>query len=107
MKVDGTQVGGTFSVTANALHKQGLADTLTLKGDWAAGSHKVEVTFLNDGWGGSAATDRNLYVESATYNGAAVTSAANFFYSSGAKTFSFTDTTLPQETPATITDYIG
>jgi hypothetical protein len=107
VKVDGVQIGGTFSVTANALHKQGLADTLTLKGDWAAGSHQVEVTFLNDGWGGSAATDRNLYVESATYNGAAVTGAPNFFYSSGAKTFSFTEAALPENAPATITDYIG
>jgi hypothetical protein len=105
--VDGVQIGGTFSVTANALHKQGLADTLTLKGDWTAGAHKVEVAFLNDGWGGSAATDRNLYVEAATYNGTTVAGAANSFYSSGTKAFSFTEAAQPPEPPAPVTDYIG
>ena len=89
--VDGVQVGGTFSVTSSALHKDGLSDTLTLKGDWAAGSHKVEVSFLNDAWGGSSATDRNLYVDSASYNGTAVTGAAKALYSSGAQAFSFTE----------------
>ena len=32
--------------------------------------------FLNDAYRGTAATDRNLYVEGATYNGAAVAGAA-------------------------------
>jgi hypothetical protein len=73
VKVDGVQIGGTF--TASALRASGQFDTLTLKGDWAAGAHKVEVNFLNDGWGGSAATDRNLFVDSASYNGQAVVPA--------------------------------
>src|SRR5918998_1341509 len=72
--VDGKQVGGTF--TAKALHGSGQSDTLTLKGDWGPGDHKVEVKFLNDAWGGTAATDRNLHIDSAAYNGKAVAGAA-------------------------------
>ena len=74
VSVDGKQVGGTF--TASASHAAKQSDTLTLKGDWAAGAHKVSVKFLNDAWGGTAATDRNLHVDSATYNGKAVAGAA-------------------------------
>ena len=74
VSVDGKQVGGTF--TASASHAAKQSDTLTLKGDWAAGAHKVEVKFLNDAYGGSAAADRNLYVDSATYNGKEVAGAA-------------------------------
>ncbi|GAA0600081.1 hypothetical protein GCM10009416_42620 [Craurococcus roseus] len=88
--VDGVQVGGAF--TASALHGSGQSDTLTLKGDWAAGAHKVEVRFLNDAWGGSAAADRNLYVDAAAYNGQAVEGAAQTVWSDwqpGA--FSFTE----------------
>ncbi|TPG37697.1 hypothetical protein EAH89_29970 [Roseomonas nepalensis] len=72
VRVDGVQVGGTF--TAQASHALGQSDTLTIKGDWGAGAHTVEVTFLNDEWGGTAATDRNLYVDGMAYNGNAVPS---------------------------------
>ena len=68
VKVDGTQVGGTF--TASALHGAG-SDQLTLSGNWGTGAHTVQVNFLNDAWGGTAATDRNLYVDGITYNGQA------------------------------------
>ena len=74
VSVDGKQVGGTF--TASASHAAKQSDILTLKGDWTAGAHKVEVKFLNDAYGGSAATDRNLYVDAATYNSKDVAGAA-------------------------------
>lgn len=90
VSVDGKQVGGTF--TASAWRSAGQSDTLTLKGDWAAGEHKVEVKFLNDAWGGSADTDRNLHVDAATYNGAAVSGAAQAIESDWkAGAFSFTE----------------
>ncbi len=87
VSVDGKQVGGTF--TASALKSSGQSDTLTMKGDWAAGAHKVEVKFLNDAWGGTAATDRNLYVDGAAYNGEAVPGAAKALMSAGAQSFAF------------------
>ena len=95
VKVDGTQVGGTF--TASALRSSGQFDTLTLKGDWAAGTHKVEVNFLNDGWGGSLAQDRNLYVGGATYGGQAVADSGLNLTSTGTKAFSFFEAPPPSD----------
>src|SRR5918998_1265810 len=37
VKVDGVQIGGTF--TASAWHSTGLSDTITLLGDWTGGVH--------------------------------------------------------------------
>ena len=89
VSVDGVQVGGTF--IASASHAAGQSDALTLQGDWAAGSHTVQVNFLNDAYGGTAATDRNLYVDSATYNGATVNGAAKTLLSAGPASFGFLD----------------
>jgi hypothetical protein len=91
ISVDGQQIGGTL--TAKASHSSGQSDTITVMGDWAVGSHTVSVNFLNDAYGGSSSTDRNLYVEGATYNGAAVSGAQQPLYSSGAGTFQVTDST--------------
>jgi uncharacterized glyoxalase superfamily protein PhnB len=65
--VDGKQVGGDY--TASALHSSGDAGTFLLTGDWGSGVNDVQVGFINDAYGGSAAEDRNLYVNSAAYNG--------------------------------------
>ncbi len=96
--VDGMQVGGTF--TASAWRSSDGSDTLTLRGDWGAGEHAVEVKFLNDAWGGTAATDRNLYVDGATYNGAAVEGAArSIMTDSEPGTFAFTEAAAPEPEP--------
>jgi hypothetical protein len=67
VKVDGVQVGGVQTTTAS--HAAGEWQDIALAGTWAIGPHTVDITFLNDDWGGSAATDRNLYVQSVTING--------------------------------------
>ena len=90
VKVDGVQIGGTF--TASALHDAGQSDTLTLKGNWAAGAHRVEVNFLNDAWGGNSALDRNLHIDGASYNGADIAGVARELQKSGPSGFGFTDT---------------
>jgi len=90
VRVDGVQVGGTF--TAAALHGSGQSDTLTLNGDWSPGAHRVEMDFLNDAWGGTAAADRNFYVDGAAYDGAAVSGAGLSLLSAGPQSFGFTDT---------------
>ena len=87
VSVDG--IGGTF--TALALHGSGQQDTLTFKGDWGVGPHRVSVSFLNDKWDGTAETDRNLYVDAASYNGAAVSGSALRFFHGGSQGFSFVD----------------
>ncbi|MFC1459433.1 carbohydrate-binding domain-containing protein [Microvirga arabica] len=96
IKVDGQQIGGIL--TAKALKGSGQSDTVEVSGNWPSGLHNVEVTFLNDAWGGTAQTDRNLYVESATYNGTAV-SAAKLDLFDGSGTFQFRDSTATASTP--------
>lgn len=93
VSVDGKQIGGTL--TAHASHAAGLSDTVTVQGDWGAGNHTVAVNFVNDKWDGTAATDRNLYVDSATYNGVAVAGAKLDLHSGGAEQFVFRDIGTP------------
>jgi beta-glucanase (GH16 family) len=81
VSVDGTQIGGVQ--TAQALHSSGHSDLLLVQGQWGSGTHDVAVTFLNDAWSPGGG-DRNLYVDSATYNGADVASAKHALLSGGA-----------------------
>lgn len=96
--IDGKQVGSTF--TAHSLHNSGVTDTLTVKGDWGGGVHTAEVRFLNDAWGGTPTTDRNLYVESATIDGVSISGAAKDLKSPGSATFTFTASDSASEAPS-------
>ncbi|HTI86861.1 MAG TPA: carbohydrate-binding domain-containing protein, partial [Alphaproteobacteria bacterium] len=70
VSVDGQQVGGTYTATGS--HAAGAWQDVAIDGTFAAGPHNVTVNFVNDAWGGSAATDRNLYVQSISLNGETV-----------------------------------
>jgi hypothetical protein len=87
ISVDGTQVGGTQTVVAS--HTAGQTQEFDVAGSWTAGAHQVSVNFLNDAWGGSAATDRNLYDNSATFDGKTVLSSLISQPSSGTASFGF------------------
>ena len=67
VSVDGQQIGGTQ--TATALHSQGSTQRMSFLGDFGPGEHKVDVRFLNDAWGGTPNTDRNLYIHGVELNG--------------------------------------
>ncbi|WP_162913013.1 carbohydrate-binding domain-containing protein [Rhodospirillaceae bacterium SYSU D60014] len=59
--LDGQKLG-TKAVAAD--HDQGEWQTFTFSGTADAdGPDEVTLSFLNDGWGGSSAKDRNLYVD--------------------------------------------
>ena len=88
--IDGKQLGSSFTTTA--LHTATVSQNFIFKGDWAIGAHTVTLNFLNDAWDGTAATDRNLYLNELSYDGAATGQSAAFM-SAGPKTFSVTDTT--------------
>lgn len=88
VSVDGVQQGGVR--TASALHGSGDADVVEITGSWGNGSHTASVAFVNDDWGGTPSTDRNLYVESISYDGASI-GGDTAFYMQGAKSFDFTD----------------
>jgi hypothetical protein len=67
VSIDGVQVDGTL--TAGALHSLGEDDTVTVLGNFTPGQHTVTVDFLNDARGGTPEADRNLYVESVSFEG--------------------------------------
>ena len=67
--VDGKALGAAQSVTAS--HARGGVQNFAFGQAMAAGTHDVAVSFLNDAWGGTVATDRNLYVNAVDANGAA------------------------------------
>ena len=69
--VDGNQVGGVQTVTE--LHGTGLSQEISLSGKFDTSSHDVGINFINDAWGGTSATDRNLYVKSITMDGMTTT----------------------------------
>ena len=102
VSVDGQQIGGTLTATAD--HGSGLHDTVTVAGNWAAGDHTVAVNFLNDLYDGTNATDRNLYVDGATYDGATVSGAPLALLGNGSQSFGIHDdgTTTPAGTSATV-----
>lgn len=83
--VDGKQVGGAVTVTA--LHAQGKPQAVTLTGPWGAGTHDVGIQFINDAYGGTSATDRNLYVDGVSFNGRASVTPAAALYSNGTAHF--------------------
>ena len=82
--VDGATIGGTRTATAS--HAQGQSGTVTLTGQWGAGPHTIAIAFLNDAYGGTPSTDRNLYVDQVAFNGSVV-GGPKALYSAGTKTF--------------------
>ena len=79
--VDGVSLGAAQTVTAS--HAAGAQQLFTYTGNWGAGPHKVAVKFLNDAYAGTAATDRNLYLMSADYDGNAYAGINAAMYSTG------------------------
>ena len=87
VSVDGRQIGGTLTATAS--HAAGQTQIFNVLGTFAAGSHTAAVNFLNDAYGGSPATDRNLYVTGATIDNSVVSGATLSELVSGPQHFTF------------------
>ena len=99
VSVDGKQIGGDY--TASALHSSGDAGTFLLTGKWDMGINDVQVSFINDAYGGTPQTDRNLYVDSVAYNGVTYTGTTASLLSNGTDTFVVGGTTAPAADTAT------
>jgi len=67
VSIDGTTVGGVRTATAS--HAAGATQDIAVSGNWGTGAHSVGIAFINDAYGGTAATDRNLYVDQVAYDG--------------------------------------
>ncbi|WP_372624380.1 carbohydrate-binding domain-containing protein [Falsiroseomonas sp.] len=81
VSIDGAQVGGI--TTASALRAEGETDLVTVLGNFPRGAHDVTVSFLNDAWGGTPDTDRNLYVESVSFEGETLSDGTVAFFQDG------------------------
>jgi hypothetical protein len=88
VKVDGKQVGGTY--TATALHDLGQSQAISVNTVLGSGPHTVAVSFINDAYGGTHTTDRNLYVTGASYEGKAVSGVGKVLYGNGTDQFTVT-----------------
>lgn len=84
VKVDGVQQGGVMTTTA--LHASGQSQTFQVNGTFGAGTHTAVVSFLNDLYGPNG-QDRNLYIDSAAYNGTALTPSSGALYNNGSMSF--------------------
>ena len=73
ISLDGAVVSGPRAETVTRF--SGQTDAVTLPGPFTPGAHQVTVTFLNDAFGGSPSTDRNLFLVGATFNGASLPNA--------------------------------
>lgn len=81
VSVDGQQYGGVQTVTA--LHGLGQDQTFNLQGAFAVGAHDLAISFIDDAWGGTSDTDRNLYVDGVNLNGTPQPGGTATLYSSG------------------------
>ena len=84
--VDGKTLGAAQPVTA--LHAKGAVQSFAFNQIMTAGTHDVAVSFLNDAYGGSSATDRNLYVNSIVVNGAPMAGTAATLLNASTQHFS-------------------
>ena len=86
ISIDGKQVGGAQAITAS--HALGQEQTISFLVPLPDGPHTASVAFVNDAWGGTAATDRNLYVDSMDADMQHVVLGAAL-YANGVQSFSF------------------
>ena len=88
--VDGKAVTTPQQVLAS--HAAGAWQDLSFAGNFGAGSHTIGVQFTNDAYGGSATTDRNLYVNGIDVNGTHYGSGVSALMSNGTANFAITTT---------------
>ena len=95
--VDGVQIGGVQTATVS--HGSGLDQVYQVQGAFGPGPHQVSLDFLNDAWGGSSATDRNLYLDGASYQGSVASAVSLTFLIDGAQTVTVGSASDPVTAP--------
>ena len=83
VSINGNTIGGILTATAS--HAAGATQAVSVAGDWGA-NPTVGITFINDAFGGTPSTDRNLYVDGATYDGQALNGAPTTLLTNGTAT---------------------
>ena len=88
-------------ITVTALKSAGQSETFTFKGTFGSGAHDLAVSFLNDAYDGTPATDRNLYVNGASYDGISTRPGSASLYSAETTRFTIPPANDPEATPTT------
>ena len=83
--IDGKPVGGPYTVTASHASGQNQAITISNIAENFQ-PHNIAVSFINDAYGGTPATDRNLYLSSIQFDGITVPASSAAFYADATKT---------------------
>lgn len=96
--IDGQTINAQ-PVTVTAQRNAGQSETFTFKGAFGSGAHDLAVSFLNDAYYGTPATDRNLYVNGASYNGISSRPAAAALYSAETTRFTIPPAGDPEADP--------
>ena len=97
--IDGVVQGGPRTITA--LKGLGQGQDVSITGSFGNSTHVVSVSFINDAYGGTALTDRNLYLNSIKLNGSTVAGASKTFMANGGADFSF-GAASPTPTPVPV-----
>jgi len=84
--LDGQALNGAQAVLAS--HAVGGEQAFTFHGSFGDGPHDLAVSFINDAWGGTASTDRNLYVDAVDYDGASLGNGTAALYRNSTVHFS-------------------
>jgi hypothetical protein len=93
LRIDGRAVTTAQSVTTRFTTGSDASwEDFTVTGTFGAGSHTIGVQFTNDAWGGSATTDRNLYVNGLDLNGTHYGSGVTLMANNGTTNFQVTTT---------------
>lgn len=94
--MDGAKID---TLTVTSLHNTNAVQEVHLSGTWGQGAHTVQVVFTNDIFGGTAETDRNLYVLGASYNGTAIPAVATLLSTGDTCTIAIPATSAPTAAP--------
>ncbi len=89
-------------IIVTAARNAGQSETLTFKGTFGPGAHDLAVSFLNDAYGGTPATDRNLYVNGVSFNGISSRPGSAALGTAGTTRFTIPPANDPEATPTTI-----
>ena len=93
VSVDGVQIGGVRTVTA--ANAAGASQVFDVDGNFGAGVHTVAIDFLNDGYGGNASLDRNLYLTGASYDGVTQFNKSLSLFGDGSQSITVREPTTP------------
>jgi beta-glucanase (GH16 family) len=102
--VDGKVVSAETKVTAQ--HKTGAWQDISFDVDLPSDASKLGVQFLNDDWGGTADTDRNLYVDQVTIGGVTIKAANPVMQRNGTSLFDVPDDLGLPSTPVPATQTV-